>query len=142
MPDLTRYEVGWWNRTIHRDGSYLGLEKAEALEAATEYAQRVSIGSLQSLRKFIETSFLKTPNPKQYVAAFRKMLVGKGHSEFEERLKRFGGLSYLAGRDWSEERLRKAVAAICCGLTQKRGLLIPEWADDTALWTSKLELVY
>ena len=138
IPDITRYEVHWWNRKVKRDGLYVGSEKAEAddaLEAASEYANRVSIGSLQSLRRFLEVSIDKTPNPKQYVKAFRDMLTADGLLQFEKRLQKFGGVLYLANRDWAEEKLRKIIAATCCGFTRKRGLLIPEWADDTKLWT-------
>lgn len=143
MPTLTRYEVKWWNRSIHRDGSYFGYEKAEAehaLEAATDYANRVSIGSLQNLRRFLEMSFLKTPYPQKYAGMFRCMLSQEGVSQYEKRLQRFGGVSRLVDRSWSEEKLRKAIAAVCCGLTRKRGLLIPEWADDKELWIPSSEI--
>lgn len=61
LPIDTKYEALWWDRTVHLDGTFHGpdFNQSFALECATDYANRVSIGNLTLLRQFIEGSMKK-----------------------------------------------------------------------------------
>lgn len=125
LPDDTKYEALWWNRTVKLDGRFYGEEfdKDAALQATQTYAEGVSIGSLTSLRRFLEVSMLKSERAYRYVEAFVQMLNKKGADAFNKLLKRYCF-------NVVDHRVIKFVL----GFTRKRELLVPEWADDTKLW--------
>lgn len=148
-PDMTRYEVSWWDRSIKRDGTYYSSRRSEyneALSAAEKYAHSVSIGDLQMLRRFLEDSLSLSPNPEMYVHYFRKMLNKEGIKEMEAKCMFISGgknssAQSVMSRLASVNRLSpeglvliKAATKMVCGLTRKRALLVPEWADDDTLW--------
>ena len=156
LPTPTYYEVNWWERKIHLDGSFrasfkrLGCNalnnypgtsyaqeialkqrrQEEAMVAARQYANAVSIGNMTTFRRFLTTSLQKTVDYHQkYVLHFELMLNRNGRDLLHKRLKEF---TMRCGR------IRKTnadkVTKLLLGFTRKRELLIPEWADDKGLW--------
>lgn len=165
LPEPTSYETMWWNRKVHADGEYSGVvhDKRLALEAATEYANRTSIGNLSTLRGFLEASMKNSERPEGYLVRFYNQLLNvKGQSEMQSKLQRFFGMDTDNMRmllsDWSSSLSRSAMSELLIaqqhkngmnftkldlinrllnmsmGLTRKRDLLVPEWADDAKLW--------
>lgn len=131
LPTPTLYEAQWWNRKIAFDGWYYGYsDREEVLGYATAYANAVSIGSLHALRTFLEASIKRTEYPEMYVGAFRNMLNARGKTEFEKKI----NCSYINNRDIVPGKVESLIR-LCLGMTRKRNLLVPEWADDGKLWS-------
>lgn len=140
LPPETRYEVAWWERKVRIDGKYSGHEfdAGLALSCAEEYSKLVSIGDLGQLRRFLEVSLAKTDRPHGYIEAFRNILNPQGRRALEDKLKwiaqdahRWSPMLRLLGDNENLDRVIK----ILVGLTRKRNLLVPEWADDESIWT-------
>jgi len=129
LGNFNLYEVAWWQRTTHGDGPIKGVG---SLEEAAAYADKVSVGSLSIFRRFFEQSVLKSDHPGSYMDRFYYMLNKKGQQDYVGKLK-VSGLS-LWDRSFSQSQLQSAVNA-ALGLTRKRKFLVPEWADNDALWT-------
>lgn len=140
VPEPTRWEAIWWERRVKLDGEIYFPNGQVALypdetykksltEAATEYANLSSIGSLSVFRRFFETSMRKTDSPYLYLEAFQYMLNRQGRLAFDNR-RRKAGIKSLYAYDFPIDRILK----VCLGLTRKRELLVPEWADDSSLW--------
>lgn len=132
LPPETRYETEWWVRTTKRDGFFNGplFDKEEALKCAAAYANRVSIGNLTLLRRFLEVTIRKTlHNPSFYVHAFHGMLNSKGKDEFDKKIDK-------VIPTWKKTIKTDVdlVIKLILGFTRKRELLVPEWADDKELW--------
>jgi hypothetical protein len=153
LPVPTLYEVNWWQREIHIDGSFRGgfnrigrnalslygrseqhkslhkMLQNEAFEAAQKYAMAVSIGSITTFRRFFATSMQKTDEPIRYVLRFESMLNRVGRELLTKRLKEF---TMQCGRvnKTNVDRMTK----LLLGFTRKRELLTSEWADDKSLW--------
>ena len=101
--------------------------------------------------------------PEGYLVRFYNQLLNvKGQSEMQSKLKRFFGMDTDNMRmllsDWSSSLSRSAMSELLIaqqhkngmnftkldlinrllnmsmGLTRKRDLLVPEWADDAKLW--------
>lgn len=140
VPENTKYEAFWWNRTVKFDGYFCGKEfdRALALELATQYANTVSIGDLKMLRRFLETSMQKTDRPYLYAEQFRNLLNKKGKETYEQQLKAhipMKNIFVMLGRsESSNPSLLDKLIKIMMGITRKRDLLVPEWSDDTKLW--------
>jgi hypothetical protein len=130
---LTNYEVGWWNRSVKFDGSFYGPpeDKELGLLSATEYAQKTSIGNLHLLRQFLEVSMQKSIRPIVYVDQFRNLLTEKGRREYDLSIRRLG-ISLYSFMEPPKDQLDKLIKTTL-GYTRKRGLLVPEWADDDSL---------
>lgn len=146
-----QYEALWWERKVQRDGppvwrltgwdwrnqeeAYAKRELAsqEAFDCAKEYANRVSIGSLSALRRFLEGSLKCTDRACSYIEAFRNMLNPQGKLQLENKLKLVGMVSSGYYHELPSKLLEPVTNTIL-GLTRKRKLLIPEWADDSNLW--------
>jgi hypothetical protein len=149
------YECRWWDRKVTRDGfrgrgvgklfsaegrTFKDMVNAETLEAATEYANRVSIGNMTMLRQFLTMSLKNTDRVAVYVEAFYNMLNAKGRDELRAKAKIVTGtplskydVSMYTPSFWTKEKLT-GVINLLCGFTRKRELLIPEWADDGLIW--------
>lgn len=130
LPRDTKYEAQWWDRSVHRDGSFHGPEynRVLALDAATCYANKVSIGTLGQVRQFLENSIRKSEMHKDaYIARYiNNMLNRSGREAFLEKIKNLFGVIDPT----------KVVRDVILGWTRKRGFLVPEWADDPKLWIS------
>jgi hypothetical protein len=154
LPTPTLYEVNWWEREIHIDGSFRGgfngigrnalirhsewsdqhkilreTLRKEAFEAAQKYANAVSIGDMTTFRRFFTTSMQKTDEPIKYVLHFQLMLNRIGRELLAKRLKEF---TIQCGRvnKTNVDRVTK----LLLGFTRKRELLTSEWADNKSLW--------
>lgn len=125
IPEPVRYETSWWSREVKLD-DYCPhyIDKEESLDAAKIYSDHVCIGDLGKLRRFLEVSIERTNKPHLYFEAFRQMLNPKGRHIHDARLNAF---KHLQLSKFSRLKL-------CLGLTRKRDLLVPEWADDNKLW--------
>lgn len=144
LPDATFYEVEWWIRKVNLDGSFRTSMlshtpeywdsrrqiQQDAKDAAVKYAQAVSIGNLTTLRRFLETSIKKSSYASKYFQCFELMLTANGRDLFA---KRFNDLRKSLGhvRDKNLDKYIK----MTLGFTRKRHLLVPEWSDDSRLWT-------
>jgi hypothetical protein len=135
LPQDSKYEAAWWERKVTLDGYYYGIDfqKPYALQAATDYANKVSIGNLTLFRQFLEWSLRKSDRPNVYKEAFGLMLNPKGRDEFRKKMRMYIGTQIC------QENLESAIKVLL-GFTRKRDLLVPEWADDTKLWTPKIVL--
>jgi hypothetical protein len=140
----TAYEARWWDRQVSLDGSFRGsqIDKDLALDAATRYASAVSIGSLGAVRRFLEQSMKNTDRPHVYLTRFlEEMLNKEGQDVLQLKLKKILRVKKLddlircsrSGKVWSEETLASTLSAML-GVTRKRNLLVPAWADDARLW--------
>lgn len=136
LPDDTKYEAQWWDRRFRLDGYFHGPEwnKQCAFTAAKDYAERVSIGNLTTVRQFIEMSMRHSERNYGYVQMFPQMLNRKGRDIFHEKMKRFK----LAINGWGnyENEALDRVIKLMLGYTRQRNLLTVEWADDSALWAT------
>lgn len=137
VPEPTRYETNWWDRTVHLDGGFYNQKGErirpdashvqESLACAEGYANQVCIGNLSMLRRFLEESIKKSDVPINYIDQMRRGLFNlKGKLEFEKREK----LIIPSGRDTYIPQFMK----MCLGLTRRREFLNDSWADDTKLW--------
>lgn len=135
----TKYETAWWNRKTKIDGYYFGdLDHQDALIAAEQYAMSSSIGNIQILRRFLEPTLRITDRGPGYYCVFRDMLTLKGREELERKTKLIGGkamVTEMSAYSWrSGMFLSPQLIKAMIGLTRKRSLLVPEWADDDKLW--------
>jgi hypothetical protein len=156
------YEAHWWNRKVIRDGAlqrggYASnvIITQQQLDAATNYANLVSIGDLGQLRRFLEQSLAKTDRSQAYLNQFRAGFLNvDGRIQFDKDCKEIlkvspsvildqavgvvnspvGKADPSKGRPLSLESVTKFIL----GFTRKRKLIVPEWADDASLWTSGL----
>lgn len=127
---LTNYECFWWDRKVELDGMFRGkIDKETALSSAKEYAKQVSIGSLTSLRRFLEASIKQTERPTLYLQRFHSSFLNqRGKKDFERRLR-------VVDVSIDKANLSKdALTKLMLGYTRRRGLLVPAWADDVSLW--------
>lgn len=144
LPSPTSYEAMWWVRKVSFDGEFRGrsFNKDEALSAATEYANRTSIGSLSIFRKFFELSLKQTYKPNAYIDIFLMHLLNKeGRAAVDEklwkafRLRSIPKFGYsLFGVPKNRSVSVENFVKFLLGFTRKRNLLVPEWADDDKLW--------
>lgn len=130
------FETEWWNRSVKIDTFRHGDETA-ALDAATIFANRKCIGDLNKFRSFLTRSLTQTENPATYVNAFVRMLNGDGQVELERRAKYIIGkkAGWFDGHNLTQVMSPVSLANFLCGFTKKRSLLVPEWADDDAIWS-------
>lgn len=151
LPERTLWEAAWWNRTLKKDGrtAFLPHQEPIAYAEAKKYADIVSIGSLHSLRQFLENSIRNSQRPSSYVWMIRQQLLNqKGRKSYEHKLiQAFGktGADSLFDRAYAllddkpvsyktrNEYLDRLVK-IVLGFTRKRDMLVPEWSDDLSLW--------
>lgn len=141
IPQETRYEAYWWDRTVKLDGKFYGeaFDKEQALAAALNYAKAVSIGSLTALRRFLETSLRKSDRVHLYTTAFlEKMLNKEGRDLATRRLRSCNvDLTYIRkvlGWHYDNKGL-DSIIKVLLGMTRQRSLLNDAWADDSSLWT-------
>jgi len=143
LPRETRYECNWWDRTVHLDGYFKGEEvyREEALECAEGYSRRVSIGDLGQLRRFLEVSMRKSQRAVSYIQTFIDMLVVRPAKDAIVRgLDRIincsiGRSSFRCVEHRVSARLDSVIKYLM-GLTRRREVLHPAWADDASLWIS------
>lgn len=142
LPIDTKYEARWWDRTVVRDGRFnspFPSLEGEALECATEYAHRVSIGNLTLLRQFLETSIRKSERPGAYLDRFILLLTKEGTDRYWSKLKLLLGTtmslpSFRAEYCTKVTENLDSIIKMVMGFTRKRDLLVPAWADDGKLW--------
>ncbi len=136
---LSLYEAHWWNRQVKRDGGKASSDIQ--LLAATDYAKAVSIGNLTNLRNFLEQSILKTDRIGGYVNRFRNNFLNlDGRVKFDQRCQEVLKVKPTLLLDERKLQIPKqSIANFVLGFTRKRGLIVPEWADDQSLWTPALE---
>lgn len=144
---LRLYEAHWWNRQVTKDGAisngnYISVNVShEQLQEATEYAKLVSIGDLGQLRRFLEQSLEKTDRQYVYLDRFRNNFLNKeGREEFDKKCQQVFNVKPNRLVDISNGVQRiplQSVIKYVLGFTRKRKLIVPEWADDTRLWTPK-----
>jgi hypothetical protein len=142
IPQDTKYEVAWWIRNVKRDGLYYGnfrSEADEALQAASTYAHKTSIGNLQLLRQFLEMSMRKSMNPFSYMYTFERMLNKQGKELYNLKIRKLFGESI--NRLFHADINFDTAIKLMMGFTRKRQLLVPEWADATELWLPKSNLL-
>lgn len=147
LPKPTSYEANWWDRSVKRDGEFRGeaFDVANALECAEAYAHKTSIGDMTQFRRFLETSLKQTDHHVGYVDQFVSgMLNQEGRDHFRNRAKKVLGLNltvYNASNVGffrsirTDARKLNSLTKFMLGYTRKRGLLVPEWADDASIWT-------
>jgi hypothetical protein len=136
LPEHTDFEVDWWDRTVRIDAPFRCYTEPKPInplqiEDATIYANLVSIGNIMMFRRFFEACMKKTDAPFSYVERFKEMLNEKGKRELERKLP-----SRISRCRRALPEIKMATAA-CLGITRKRALLIPEWADLPSLWKEK-----
>ncbi len=134
----TKYETQWWDRRFRLDGSFHGqsFDQEDAYDSAKVYAERVVLGNVRLLRRFLELSITHSDVPYIYFEQAKHMLTHKAWLLFEDKL-RF----ILERKDASIEslsvkapRLVKAATDALIGLTRKRINMVPEWADVESVW--------
>lgn len=132
----TRWEVGWWDRSVKIDGDYYGeLDPVGAEIACGKYANLSSIGHIQIFRRWFEPTLAATNRGNGYISAFRSMLTKEGRTQFEAKIRHIGGPGLVRSLTfWSTHELDPRVIKAMLGMTRKRELLVPEWADDDKLW--------
>lgn len=144
-PPHYKWEADWAVRRVYRDGgnigfgfcNKIGLNDDDSESAAKQYINDVCIGSFTAFRRFFETSLVETEKGKrqQYVANFLRMLTADGVAGFVKKCENILGRKTNNAERYIAEKLQpRQLAALCLGFTRKRGLLIPEWADDGNLW--------
>lgn len=147
IPEETRWEARWWDRTVVLDGKFNGeaydLELAST--ASQEYAKAVSIGSLSALRNFLEVSLRKTNAPYMYVSGFLYNLIKpQGRDIVANKLKRCLGIKRLDIYKLIGHRPDSAtvqrITKVLLGFTRNRDVLCDAWADDSSLWLPRGEL--
>lgn len=125
--------------------------KRDSLESAKMYADSVSIGSLSSLRNFLKQSILKSDRPEYYLDRFRSMLTPAGSNKLTAKLVSINPdfsspynmrdtLAWHIGNAQQKDKMINSVIKAMLGMTRRRELLTPPWADDPKLWTGN-ELV-
>lgn len=137
MPDPTTYEGYWWNRSFKLDSWRIRPDELQPdqFEAAKEYADEVCLGSMQRLRRFLETSIMATTWPEAYYSRFMEgLLNSKGRHELRRKLRSIVKVGPV-NMTLLDMRQRKSAVDAMVGITRKRRLLVPEWADDDSLWT-------
>lgn len=132
----TKYETYWWNRTTKIDGGFIGHDKAYSLKCADDYAKTISIGSLDMFRRFIEPTIAHSEHGVgTYIDAFEKMLNSRGRAHFGKKAIMILRSPDVRSADrCNDPIIRDRIVKLVCGVTRKRGLLGPEWADDSLLW--------
>ncbi len=147
LPQDTRYETAWWERKVRIDGAFYGGPKyleQQALQSAKVYAELSSIGNLSIFRRFLETTVRKTEKYRRF-QYFRRVLDNlvnaKGREILNRKLQAAVGGNKGFNINLSLERLDEGLFERCIsamlGITRKRELLVPEWADDDSLWVKK-----
>jgi hypothetical protein len=160
MPELlplnAKYEALWWNRKVVVDtpaADWTGETKELAIAAARKYAERYSIGSLNSLRNFLAESLEYTLNPLQYIDAARAMFSSRGIHVMDEMIRDIQKernlkkmLSHVksvnssiktslkTGTMENVSAERRPLVVMMNELTQHRDYFNSEWADDYSLW--------
>jgi hypothetical protein len=142
LPPDTKYEASWWDRTVRRDGPYYGrdYDAQPALDCAIQYARAVSIGNLALLRQFLDRSLRRSNRPWVYIDPFTRLLNLEGCNAFTRKLKRLLGitslsaLTHMLGSVADNKDRLDTVIKVMLGFTRRRNWLVPEWADDRALW--------
>jgi hypothetical protein len=123
LPDSYDYEVAWWERIVRNDGQ--ASRDIDAMAAAKTYADKTSIGSLHALRQFLKESIFKSSRSSEYLHQFSEILVVGERRKYHKKLKYLGN---------TIGKINKQINMVL-GYTRKRGLLVPEWADDAKLWS-------
>lgn len=169
---LRLFEAHWWNRNVVKDGAIRSgsydhgvLTTQQQLDAATNYANLVSIGDLGQLRRFLEQSLAKTDRSQAYLQMFRDGFLNvDGRIEFDRGVKDvlkvepsvlmrtnlaspsqvaiLNGMKPVIGKREDSKKSRplslESITKFVLGFTRKRKLIVPEWADDANLWASAI----
>ena len=141
LPDDTKYECDWATRTLKLDGWYRGgNDHQDAFNWAFEYANRVSIGDIRMLRRFLEISMSNTEEFNNYMEHARKLFNKRGLVILDKKLAVIPGWK-KRGR-WGhryfqvDPTLQVPATRVVCGLTRNRNLLVTEWADCPEMWAN------
>jgi len=137
LPGFNSLEVAWWKRQTRFDFPSINRSD-EAWSAAREYAERTSIGHIQTLRRFLEESITHSDRPWSYWEQMRQMLMPAGISQLEEKTRRVIGDKICRPSSFARislsPKLQRQLANCIVGLTRQRNLLTPVWADENRLW--------
>ena len=119
LPTPIKYEGLWWERLFTQDGHAVLIPGQE--NAAHNYFNLVAAGNIQTLRRFLETSMRVSDIPEIYADRVFEMLTPQGRDIFRKiRAK----VRYNYGSTFKERLIDATV-----GITRRRNLLIPRWAD-------------
>jgi hypothetical protein len=139
LPPTLQYEINWVERSMTRDPlndrSRVYLHQMllnDAHEAAQIYADRVSVGSLPALRRFLEASVKASDRSWLYFDEFSRLLLPKHRDTYIKKIQELGGKLSRYGA--TDPATHPSITKLMLGYTRKRHLLIPEWADDDRLW--------
>lgn len=133
LPAEHRYDGNWWDRTVRPDHWH---PDPDAVAAATKYCNRVCMGSISTLRRFLEISMKASDRPYSYAKVFvDKVLNLLGQTEFRAGMKRFftdGKNRYLEHDIQScythhSPKFQKAVNFMM-GFTRKPKFLRDQWS--------------
>lgn len=128
-----KWEVAWWNREVKLDGDYRGIfDPADAKIACEKYADMTAIGDIRTFRRWFEAVLQKTHRPSTYLYVMERMFTAAGRDALAKAIRSVSPVKRYAPRVGMEPTLIKRVM----GLTRKRELLIPEWADCPKSWVA------
>ena len=174
-PDHAKFETIWWQRNLVIDthSSYMrqmicGKHDMPSdgilpVEAAREYADAVCIGSVSTLRRFLEASMRNTDKPMAYAEKFVKCILAKRDRKVQAKFRSIdqnlfklimdNSWDYNVHQTVSDEgiltvhqripfRKRRSVVKfpleslikVVLGLSRRRDILVPTWADNSKLW--------
>jgi hypothetical protein len=109
--------------------------KKEALEMATEYANRVSIGNIKQVSRFLSDSIRYSDRPYVYTSMFRDMMLSDTGRKFLDSVSidLIGKpwISVTRGSDFTD--IPNTIEAINKTLSVRKNL-VSEWADDPKAW--------
>ena len=126
------YEGLWWYRTFKEDPTYhygsliqRPVTEPEALRAAKEYHDLVCMQNIKVFRRFFETSLRKTTRAHGYIDRLLTLVLNT------EGRRQLGANRFI--RRYTNILTESQIKTVM-GYTRRRGLFIPEWADDDNFW--------
>lgn len=142
LPEHTRYEGLWWDRRLIIDGPYRGasVDRQAALESADQYYHSVTIGNMKLFRRFLETSINRSTRSWYYVDRFISQVLTKGGRDavIDDFRRNFNGGKSLQPMQilsvFGKEETKGPATKVLMKYTRRRGLFVPEWADDPKIW--------
>lgn len=147
-------------------GSLYLPDDMSPLDAAERYANAVCIGNMTAFRRFIETSMRNTDRPMAYASTFLKQMLQKRPNPVQRKIKAVHKdlFEMLLDHHWawgSDQTIENGIVnarihrgfsrttsttaqfplesliKVILGLTRKREILVPAWAEDNKLWLPK-----
>lgn len=141
LPEHTKLEGFWWDRSFDIDGPFYGdpTERAAGIQAAKVYHERSVLANHKVFRNFLEKSIKASDRPEGYVDHLLcDVFTLEGRDKVLQKFRQvFGRTSRVVDQFYRQAsgEFKSRATGVLMGFTRKRNLFRSHFADDLKFWT-------